>query len=60
MAQLSVSSTVTHSPFKGDTVYYSLPDIADVAWSYVQPVNDMKAIAGRLAFYMDKVVEKVK
>lgn len=59
MAKLSVSFTVTHCLFKGDTVYYSLPNIADVAWSYDQPIEDMKAIVGRLAFDKGKVEEQV-
>ncbi|MFG6177824.1 DUF427 domain-containing protein [Halomonas sp. THAF12] len=60
MAKLSISSTVTHCPFKGDSTYYSLPDIADVAWSYERPIDDMQAIAGRLAFDTDKVAEIVE
>lgn len=60
MAKLSISSTVTHCPFKGDSTYYSLPDIADVAWSYERPNDEMQAIAGRLAFDADKVTELVE
>ncbi|MBB3231301.1 DUF427 domain-containing protein [Halomonas stenophila] len=59
MSKLSVSSTVTHCPFKGDTTYYSLVDNVDVAWSYDQPIEEMKDLAGRLAFDADKVVERV-
>lgn len=59
MSKLSVSATVTHCPFKGDTTYYSLPDIADVAWSYERPIDEMQAIAGRLAFDDRKVIEEV-
>ena len=60
MARLSVSPTVTHCPFRGDTVYYSLPDISDVAWSYDQLIEDMHAIAGRLAFDKEKVTEQAE
>ncbi|WP_016855063.1 DUF427 domain-containing protein [Halomonas smyrnensis] len=60
MAKLSISSTVTHCPFKGDSTYYSLPNIADVAWSYEPPIDEMQAIAGRLAFDADKVAELVE
>ncbi|MEQ5803045.1 DUF427 domain-containing protein [Halomonas sp. H10-9-1] len=60
MAKLSVSATVTHCPFKGDSTYFSLPDIADVAWSYEWPIVEMQAIAGRLAFDASKVTEIVK
>jgi len=60
ISKLSVSSTVTHCPFKGDTTYYSLPDITDVAWSYERPIDEMQAIAGRLAFDAEKVTEVVE
>ncbi|MES3676567.1 DUF427 domain-containing protein [Halomonas elongata] len=60
MSKLTISTTVTHCPFKGDSTYYSLPDIADVAWSYEQPIDEMQAIAGRLAFDADQVKEKVE
>lgn len=55
IAKLSVSHTVTHCPFKGDSTYYSLPDLPDIAWSYDHPIEEMQAIAGRLAFDADKV-----
>ncbi|WP_192036259.1 DUF427 domain-containing protein [Halomonas sp. YLGW01] len=60
MAKLSISSTVTYCPFKGDSTYYSLPDIDDVAWSYEQPIDEMQAIAGWLAFDAKKVAELVE
>ncbi|WP_353960358.1 MFS transporter [Halomonas sabkhae] len=60
MSRLSVSATVTHCPFKGDSTYYSLPDLADIAWSYDRPNDDMDAIAGYLAFDADKVTERVE
>lgn len=60
MSNLSVSATVTHCPFKGDSTYYSLLDLADVAWSYERPIDEMQAIAGRFAFYADKVMELVE
>ncbi|WP_304525020.1 DUF427 domain-containing protein [Halomonas sp. I5-271120] len=59
MLKLSTSPTVTHCPFKGDSTYYSLPSITDAAWSYDQPIEEMKAIAGRLAFDTEKVTERV-
>ncbi|WP_136253952.1 DUF427 domain-containing protein [Onishia niordana] len=60
MSKLTVSSTVTYCPFKGDTAYYPLTDIADVAWSYERPIDEMQAIAGRLAFDAEKVTELVE
>lgn len=59
MAKL-ISSTVTLCPFKGDSTYYSLLDITDVAWSYERPIDEMQAIAGRLAFDARKVTELVE
>lgn len=60
MSKLSVFSIMTHSPLKGDTTYYSLPDISNVAWSYEQPIGEMKAIDGRLAFDAHEVKELVE
>ncbi|MDR5875888.1 DUF427 domain-containing protein [Vreelandella gomseomensis] len=51
------SKTATHCPFKGDTVYFSLGESSDVAWSYEQPVEVMEALAGRVAFGGDSQVE---
>lgn len=55
MDLLILSETVTHCPFKGDAVYYSLGEHKDVAWSYKQPLEGMEAIEGRLAFYDEEV-----
>ncbi|SHK77020.1 DUF427 domain-containing protein [Halomonas caseinilytica] len=60
MSRFTVSTTVTHCPFKGESTYYSLPYIADEAWSYEHPLGEMAAIAGRLAFDSNKVTELVK
>ncbi len=49
----------THCPYKGDASYYTLrmdSRIEDNAvWTYEQPYPAMSAIAGRLAFYTNKV-----
>ncbi|OBX37865.1 hypothetical protein A8U91_02244 [Halomonas elongata] len=50
MSKLTISNTVTHCPSKGDSTYYSLPDIVDVGWSYKVPIGDMDTTAGQLAF----------
>ncbi|KPQ24772.1 MAG: hypothetical protein HLUCCA13_08220 [Halomonas sp. HL-48] len=50
MDLLTTSETTTHCPFKGDTVYLSLDDQQNIAWSYEQPIEGMEAIAGRVAF----------
>ncbi|PCF93877.1 DUF427 domain-containing protein [Vreelandella nigrificans] len=51
MDLLTVSETTTYCPFKGHTVYFSLGERRDIAWSYGQPIEGMEAIAGRVAFY---------
>ncbi|MCZ0925858.1 DUF427 domain-containing protein [Halomonas janggokensis] len=50
MDLLTLSETTTHCPFKGNTVYFSLGDKQDIAWSYEKTIEGMEAIAGRVAF----------
>ncbi len=49
----------THCPYKGDASYYTLSIdsriLENVAWSYEAPIAGMEAIAGRIAFYPDRV-----
>ncbi|MEA3008880.1 MAG: hypothetical protein QOJ91_572 [Sphingomonadales bacterium] len=55
MDRLIASATTSHCPFKGDAVYFSAADgPADLAWSYETPLPAAAAIAGHLAFYLDK------
>lgn len=51
MDLLTPSATVTHCPFKGDAAYFSFGEHNDVAWSYEQPLDELKEIAGRVVFY---------
>ena len=51
MDLLTVSETTTYCPFKGHTVYFSLGERPDIAWSYEAPIEEVEAIAGRVAFY---------
>jgi len=51
MDLLTVSETTTYCPFKGRTVYFSLGESLDIAWSYVEPIEGMEPLAGRVAFY---------
>jgi uncharacterized protein (DUF427 family) len=59
MAYLAHTDHHTHCPYKGDASYFTLrmdTRIEDNAvWSYEEPYPAMTAIAGRLAFYPDKV-----
>lgn len=53
------SSKLTYCPYKGDCSYFDLvidgERIADVAWTYPEPYDTVRAIAGHLAFYPDRV-----
>ncbi len=53
MDLLTTSETITHCPFKGHAVYFSLGESLDIAWSYVEPIEGMETFAGRMAFYED-------
>ena len=51
----------THCPLKGDAEYFDLViregDVlaTEIAWSYPEPPDFASALAGRIAFYADKV-----
>ena len=49
----------TTCPFKGDASYWTLEldgaTHADIVWSYEDPIDSMTAIAGRLAFFDERV-----
>ncbi len=47
-------------PYKGTSSYWSLPDLADVAWSYEEPLEDAVKIAGHLCFGHDEVSTEVE
>jgi uncharacterized protein (DUF427 family) len=55
----------THCPYKGDASYYSILVDGRVAenaiWSYEEPIEDVVAIAGYVAFYANRVdtIEKL-
>jgi uncharacterized protein (DUF427 family) len=56
---LTRTETQTYCPFKGDASYYSVttPDGAtetDVIWTYEQPYDAVKEIAGHVAFYPNR------
>ncbi len=51
---LQRTDKTTHCPFKGDTTYYDVTvdgtRIANAAWSYERPFDEMEKIAGHVAF----------
>jgi uncharacterized protein (DUF427 family) len=59
MAYMSRSDTTSHCPYKGEASYYTLLMdgvlTEDVAWSYESPIEAAGRIAGRIAFYPNKV-----
>jgi uncharacterized protein (DUF427 family) len=59
MLRLTRTAHATYCPYKGDCAYYSLPGDApgavNAVWTYEAPYPAVSAIAGRLAFYADRV-----
>lgn len=59
MAVFERTEHATHCPYKGQAAYYTL--VVDgrrsenAVWSYKEPFEAVKAIAGHLAFYPDRV-----
>ena len=48
---LTPSDTHTYCPFKGTASYWSLPDAADLVWSYPEPKPEVAQIKDHLCFY---------
>jgi uncharacterized protein (DUF427 family) len=62
---LTPSSTGTYCPYKGDASYYNivLPGgdvLVDAVWTYRTPYPAVATIAGRVAFYTDRVQIKAE
>ena len=59
MALLSATDRQTHCPYKGDAGYFSIQTggetLDNAVWTYETPYDVVKAIAGHLAFYPDRV-----
>ena len=61
MDKLQPSDKTTTCPFKGTARYFSLSaggkQLKDSVWSYETPYDEHADLAGRLAFYDDKMPE---
>ncbi len=59
LAMLERTDHKTRCPYKGEASYYSVRTADRIArnavWSYEQPLGAVAAIAGRMAFYPDRV-----
>ena len=56
---LSKTDRSTYCPYKGDAGYFTIhtdgKTLDNAIWTYEQPYEAVKQIAGHLAFYADKV-----
>lgn len=52
---LEESPTRTRCPYKGEARHWRIPGGRDVCWSYEDPIPDVEAIRGRVAFYDERV-----
>jgi uncharacterized protein (DUF427 family) len=55
-AELVPSSRRTYCPYKGRATYWSVGGRENLAWSYDDPLPDMRALTGLVAFW-DEVVD---
>jgi uncharacterized protein (DUF427 family) len=61
MDALERTATTTQCPFKGTANYFSVQahgrSWSDAAWTYEDPYDEHRGLAGRIAFYTGKVPE---
>lgn len=60
---LRPTDSTTYCPYKGDASYYALTgadgEIADAVWTYREPYDAVREIAGHVAFYPSHVAISV-
>jgi uncharacterized protein (DUF427 family) len=54
-AELEPSDHRTSCPFKGEATHFSVGGEEAVAWSYEEPIEQVSAIRGLVAFYNERV-----
>lgn len=54
-AELERSDRRTTCPFKGEAAHFSVGGEEAVAWSYEDPIEQVSAIRGLVAFYNERV-----
>ena len=61
---LEPSDTTSHCPYKGDASYYSVRAGGelhrDLVWTYLDPIAEVREIAGLVCFYDEKVDQTVE
>jgi uncharacterized protein (DUF427 family) len=57
MDLLEPTAHSTHCPHKGDASYWSVRGVENAAWSYVDPLEPVRFIAGWIAFYWNRLDE---
>jgi uncharacterized protein (DUF427 family) len=62
-AALTSTTTTSYCPFKGHASYWRIDagavSLPDAVWSYLEPFDECRDLAGYYAFYPDKVVIEV-
>ena len=54
-AELVPSSTRTFCAYKGQASYFSVPAMADIAWTYEDPRHDAAPVRGLVAFFGERI-----
>lgn len=55
LADLEPTDTRTTCAYKGHASYYTVSGVADLAWTYLDPLPDARPLTGLVAFYDERV-----